>query len=115
METLQDPPLTRHFSVETESKPVLKDRTSLIGLLLLILSAGIYGLEEYYEVTGGDNNFTAFFVHYFIALAFVITLIVDNSYGIRRSWRKEKIHKTIILLNLFLVSAYALNRQLPVF
>jgi XrtN system VIT domain protein len=115
METIKDPLLTRNFSVETESKPVLKDRTSLVGLILLILSAGIYGLEEYYEVTRGDNNFTIFFVHYFIALAFVVTLIVNKSYGIRKSWRKENIHKTIILLNLFLVSAYALNRELPVF
>ena len=32
-----------------------------------------------------------------------------------RSWGKKHLHKTIILLNLFLVSAYALNRQLPVF
>jgi XrtN system VIT domain protein len=115
METLTDPSLTRNLSVETESKPVLQDRTSLIGLVLLIISAGIYGLEEFYEITSGDNNFTIFFVHYFIALAFVVTLIVNKSYGIRKSWRKANIHKTVILLNLFLVSAYALNRELPVF
>ncbi len=32
-----------------------------------------------------------------------------------RSWKKENIHRTIVLLNLFLVSAYALNREVPVF
>lgn len=107
--------LRQNFSLKKESKSSLPDRTILIGYLLLTLSAGLYGLEEYHDVTRGDYNFTIFFIHYFIALAFVILLIVDKSYGIRKSWRREHINKTVILLNLFLVSAYALNRELPVF
>jgi XrtN system VIT domain protein len=44
-----------------------------------------------------------------------VILAVNNSYGIRESWRSRTIDKTVILLNLFLISAYALNRTLAVF
>jgi len=115
METLTDPRLALDSSVEKESESGLQDRTTLLGYLLLTVSTGLYALEEYYDVTRGGNNFTVFFIHYFIALTFVVILIVNKSYGIRKSWHREHIHKTIILLNLFLVSAYALNRELPVF
>jgi XrtN system VIT domain protein len=115
METIIDPKVSQAFSVEKEPKSSLEDRTMLLGYLLLSISAGLYGLEEYYNVSRGDDNLTIFFIHYLIALAFVIILIINKSYGIRKSWRKQHIHKTAIVLNLFLVSAYALNRELPVF
>lgn len=115
METLTDPRLAGNLSVEKAPETGLEDPTTLVGYLLLIASGGLYGLEEYFELAGGDDNFTVFFIHYFMALAFVIILIANKNYGVRRSWRREHIHKTIILLNLFLVSAYALNRELGVF
>ena len=85
METLTDPRSVRSFSAEKKAKSALQDRTALLGYLLLILSAGLYGLEEYYEVTRGDDNLTIFFVHYFIALVFVAILIATKSYGVRKS------------------------------
>lgn len=115
METLTDPRLAGKLSAEKAPETDLRDSTTLVGYLFLIVSTGLYGLEEYVGLSRGDDNFTIFFIHYFIALAFVIILIANKNYGIRRSWRKEHIHKTIILLNLFLVSAYALNRVLVVF
>jgi XrtN system VIT domain protein len=115
METLTDHPSFTQNSAENEWKSNLTDRTTLLGYLLITISAGLYGLEEYLDVTRGDDNFTIFFIHYFLALGFVVILIANKSYGIRRSWRREHIHKTVILLNLFLVSAYALNRELPIF
>ncbi|HEX8039194.1 MAG TPA: XrtN system VIT domain-containing protein [Chryseosolibacter sp.] len=115
METIADLPVTPAFSVENDRKSSSPDRTTLLGYVILGVSAGLYGLEEYYDVRRGDDTFTIFFIHYFIALAYVIILFVNKSYGIRRSWRSEKIYKTVVLLNLFLVSAYALNRELPVF
>jgi XrtN system VIT domain protein len=115
METLKDPQVAPDFSAENETKFNSPDRVTLLGYLLFTVSAALYGLEEYSDVSRGDDNFTIFFIHYFIALAFVIILLANKAYGIRRSWKKEHIHKTVILLNLFLVSAYALNRALPVF
>lgn len=89
--------------------------TTSLGYLLLAISAGLYALEEYIGVSRGKENFTIFFIHYFLAIVFVIILISNGAYGIVRSWRDKHLQKTIILLNLFLISAYALNRELPVF
>jgi XrtN system VIT domain protein len=114
METITEPPLANTFSVK-ETKSESQDKTMLIGYLLLAISAVLYAVEEYLDVSRGEDNFTIFFIHYFISIAYVIILIFGKSYGIVRSWRKPHLHKTIILLNLFLVSAYALNRELPVF
>jgi len=115
METLTDSRLAPGFAVEKKSKSSVPDRTTLPGYLLLTVSTGLYALEEYNDATRGSDNFTVFFIHYFIALTFVVILIANKSYGIRKSWHREHIHKTVILLNLFFVSAYALNRELPVF
>ena len=113
METLRDPKLKRKLASEHQSAPPLIDQSTLAGYALLAFSAGLYGVIEYFDL--GRDDLTLFFIHYFIALAFVIILIVNKSYGLRKCWRKEHIHKTAILMNLFLVSAYALNRSLPVF
>ena len=115
METIADLAAAPAVSARNDPKRSSPDRTTLLGYLLLAVSAGLYGLEEYCDVRRGDDNFTIFFIHYFIALAFAIILLINKSCGIRRSWRREQIHKTVVLLNLFLVSAYALNRELPVF
>jgi XrtN system VIT domain protein len=115
METLTYPPLTHKISTQNHPASRSRERLTLLGYVLLLVSAALYGLEEYLDVSRGDDNFAIFFIHYFIALAFTIVLIVNKAYGVRRSWQKEHIHKTVILLNLFLVSAYALNRELPVF
>jgi XrtN system VIT domain protein len=114
METLAEPVAPLKFArIETQSeKP---DRTTQLGYLLLAVSVMLYCLEEYLDVDRGNENFMIFFAHYFISIGFVITLLINKSYGVVRSWRRNHIHKTIILLNLFLVSAYALNRELPVF
>jgi XrtN system VIT domain protein len=62
-----------------------------------------------------DAGFPLFVVHYGIAIVYVILLLSNRFYGVVKSWRQENIHYTIVLLNLFLVSAYALNRLVPVF
>jgi len=111
METPTEPAAT---SLAVDRKIQSPNKITFIGYLLLGISAGLYALGEYVDVSR-DDNFSVFFIHYFISLAYVIILISNESYGIRLSWRKKNIHKTIVLLNLFLVSAYALNRQLPVF
>lgn len=115
MEKLAESQPVTEFLPEKEVRPHSPGAIVQAGYFLLAISAGLYGFEEYYGVSRRDDNLTLFFVHYFIALAFVIILLLNKAYGIRRSWRKEHIHKTVMLMNLFLVSAYALNRELPVF
>lgn len=92
-----------------------RDGLIISGYILLSASVVIYGISEYVGRWNEDNSLSIFLVHYVLALLFVIFLWRNNAYGISRSWKKENIHRTIVLLNLFLVSAYALNRSIPVF
>jgi XrtN system VIT domain protein len=48
-------------------------------------------------------------------VSYWIILLGNKTFGVRKSFRKENIHKTVILYVLFFISAYALNRELPVF
>jgi hypothetical protein len=114
MDTLTHTPIAPNVSSPDQLRSALPDRLTLTGYALLATSALLFGLEKYLDLDGGDD-LTIFSLHYILAVAFVIVLIFNRAYGIRKSWRREHIHKTVILLNLFLVSAYALNRELPVF
>ena len=115
METLKDTFPISQLKVRPRSAFKTPDRTTLLGYLFLATSAALYGLEEYIGVKREVNNLSIFFIHYLIAIVYVIILIIDKSYGIIRSWKTQHLHKTVVLLHLFLISAYALNRQLPVF
>src|SRR5205823_4687176 len=85
------------------------------GYFLLALSFILFLLVDHFETRREGEDFTFFFLHYSLAVGYAIALLANNSLGIRKSWRKENINKTIIVLNLFLISAYGLNRVLPVF
>ncbi|MHA4846121.1 XrtN system VIT domain-containing protein [Flavitalea antarctica] len=83
------------------------------GYILLLLSSVLYGMCEYYNVK--ENLFLFFFLHYSTAIVYTFVLIFNSSFGIKRSWKKENTNRTVILLNLYLLSAFALNRELTVF
>jgi len=89
--------------------PILK-----LGYALLGASAILFLLFPIVPQVRKDF-FTIFCGHYIIAVVYAVALTGNRSYGIRRSWRKENIHKTVILLNLFLLAAFALNREFTVF
>jgi XrtN system VIT domain protein len=113
METLQEPYVhTNHVHASTTKQPVLLAYS--IGYALLTLSFSLYILFTVLKLDQG-NTFTSFIVHYMLALFYAVILVLDGAYGIRKSWRKANIHKTVILLNLFLISAYSLNRDFVVF
>jgi XrtN system VIT domain protein len=113
METLQEPRvLTKNIHNATKPRPPIHVYT--IGYVLLALSVTLYILFTVLKLDQGET-FTSFIVHYILAFFYTAVLITERAYGIRKSWRKVNIHKTIILLNLFLVSAYSLNRNLTVF
>jgi len=101
-----------------ERRDVLSENPNpvYIGYILLALSFAIHLVYESMHSGAQDqNNLTLFFVHYFLALTYMIILLVHKSFGIRKSWKKENINRTVIILNLFLVSAFALNREIHVF
>ncbi|MEI9917459.1 MAG: XrtN system VIT domain-containing protein [Bacteroidota bacterium] len=118
METLAKPISVERPSALEAFRLEKADNITLLGYLLLAVSTILYAIEESGVVPVSrnfDEDLTIFFIHYLPAFIYAIILMSNRSWGIRRSWQKENIHKTIILLNLFLVSAYALNRKLPVF
>src|SRR5258706_4002536 len=82
-----------------------------LGYLLLAISFMLFVIVAY-TVTRSTDDFTVFFLHYFIALGYITVLIANRALGLKQ---KESTDKLIILLNLFLISAYPLNRQIPVF
>ncbi|MCD9016328.1 XrtN system VIT domain-containing protein [Parachryseolinea silvisoli] len=108
---------TKKAAPVSETREVVKpDKILLTGYFLLAASTLLFCILAYSGQEVLHNmEFPAFVVHYSIALGYMTTLIVHRAYGIRRSWLRENIDRTIVLLNLFLVSAYALNRSVPVF
>ncbi len=92
-----------------------KNRLISLGYIFLAVSFFLFALTEYFPQSKRDSDITIFFMHYLIALVYVVILAINNSYGFRESWHRRTIDKTIILLNLFLISAFALNRTIPVF
>jgi XrtN system VIT domain protein len=103
----------RRAEPEKAREPIINIQT--IGYFTLTLSAGFYSVCEYLNAATEDNVLMLFVLHYLAAIVYIFFLVRDDAYGITKSWRKENIHKTIVLLNLFLVSAYALNRTMYVF
>src|SRR5687768_16011200 len=110
------PNVEAHASERTRQKSnFAKSNLIRIGYFLLGVSFSFYLLTEYFPTEKRQDLFTLFIVHYLVAFVYAALLITTGDYGIRKSWKKENLDKTVILLNLFLISAYALNRQLPVF
>jgi XrtN system VIT domain protein len=105
--------------METASDKTLREEILgmefLSGYILLAVSTSIFGLAELQPDAAEEHLSSVFFVHYFIALSYLGFLIFRKAVGLRKSWSRQYIHHTILLLALFLVSAFALNRVIPVF
>jgi XrtN system VIT domain protein len=114
MQTTLEPGRVRRSVEALQRKDELINVMST-GYGMLALSAAFYAACVYYDVPTSDNEFLLFVIHYLFAIGYAVVLMFNKAYGISRSWKREHIHKTIILLNLFLVSAYALNRLVNVF
>ena len=91
------------------------DKNVILGYGLLLVSIGLFWTGKFTLESGEGETFTLFVVHYVLAIVYAIYLLSAGMYGIRKSWKKENLSGTIILLNLFLVSAFALNREMTVF
>ncbi|HEY8937613.1 MAG TPA: XrtN system VIT domain-containing protein [Cyclobacteriaceae bacterium] len=112
METTSPDPAPR-YKHKPVSDFIPEPALFLTGYCMLLVSFLIYGLVEYTD--SHDNLFIIFWLHYFIGILYTVLLIAVGAIGIRKSWKKENIDRTAIAINLFLISAYALNRELPVF
>ena len=108
---------SKKSALVSESRQAVKpDGILLTGYLLLAGSVMLYCVAPFigHPIIDRDG-FVLFFVHYGLAFAYFIVLLSVRSYGVRKSWRLKNIDRTVVLLQIFLVAAYALNRSLPVF
>lgn len=87
-----------------------KDSLFSTGIILIALSLFFFCVPLLVN-TDGDGNMGFFFIHFLFAAGYLFML------GIKRLLRKEGHRRqySFLLLILFLISAYALNRELIVF
>lgn len=104
-----------HQGITINRMKIVPDSIIRWGYFLLAVSLLLYAIEEIADVRRQSNQFAVFFLHYLIAVAYALLLLFNSSLGFVKSWRSKHIHKTVVALNLFLISAYALNREIPVF
>jgi XrtN system VIT domain protein len=89
----------------------LQDPLYFTGLALLTLSFLFYLLPVLFPTTLENSSDGLFLVNYFMAAGYLIVLMVR---GLLKRGRNGLYHVVLFLL-LSLVSAYALNREVPVF
>jgi XrtN system VIT domain protein len=91
----------------------LKDGVYLTGLFLIIVATILFVLRI--RVDESSWFFGIFILFYSISMLYIGILTVSGF--IRFGWRlaRNNVSYTFLLLVLFLISAYALNRMIPVF
>lgn len=102
--------------MQNKSKNIFTDATFSIGVGLILLSLGIFMFPELvtYEKSS-DSNFGIFALTYFIAIIFFIIAWIREIPGFRLGFFVKKMEYGFIHLILCLISAYALNREIPIF
>ena len=91
------------------------NKSTAIGLMLIAFSGTIYALEALFEVETGSGPFSGiFFIHYATAILYMIFLLASKHYP-WKYFRKNNLDVSIILLILFNICAFSLNRTLTVF
>jgi len=92
----------------------LKDNVFIFGLVLLALSLGAFSLQPSDGFRG--DFFGSFMLHFVLVWAYTITLWINK----RLRWwafgsRRAEYPTTLLLLMLWLISCFALNREMEVF
>lgn len=94
---------------------IREDKVILFGLIFLVLSLLIFGVTaNEYDI---DNEiFTGvFFANFGITWLYYFVLLIKNKEVTGRYFKFSNFAHNVLLLQLFNVSAYSLNRTIPVF
>lgn len=93
-----------------------RDSILTTGLVLLLISLALFGGYSYLlKGQPNDPDLAVFFVHYALAGGYAIVLMNNGLWKFREQTTVEKRASRWVCLLLFLVSAFALNRELAVF
>ena len=93
----------------------LQDRNVLTGLAILAISLIIFASTTNISAVDIDVFSEAFFANFGLTIAYFIFLLVTNRQRNGKLLRFSNFAANVILLQLFNISAYSLNRTLPVF
>lgn len=89
-----------------------QDPLQTIGIILIIVSTAILVISDKLVTT---NNFGMFFINYAISVGYMLTVFIRHLSKYGRDFKQGKIEHTVLLLVLWFISAFALNREMNVF
>ncbi|MCD0489103.1 XrtN system VIT domain-containing protein [Pedobacter sp. MC2016-14] len=99
-----------------KTKVIFKDWLTSVGIAFIAISAGIYTIADN-NLTSLDQRFEfgLFFLNYGLTAVFTV-MVLGNAVGLHGSKiSKANIEYTILMLILWLISAFSLNREMNVF
>jgi XrtN system VIT domain protein len=96
-------------------KIIFDDRLVSLGLVLIAFSAAIFFLTDEQTDITQTSGFGVFFFNYAITVIYSLTIFIAT-FSVNR-WRLQarKIEYTVLLLLLWFISAFSLNREMNVF
>ena len=101
--------------MKTIFESIRKDRSLFTGLILIFISSLLYAISYSAYEQYRDTLTPLFFVHYGLAVGYVVWLIMRKELRLFRLFRGASLPYHLILLILLNISAYSLNQTLPVF
>jgi len=90
-----------------------EDKLTNLGLVLIIVSLTAFIVTG--SVTRHNEDFGVFFVNYVITMAFTVAVFVRTIRDHKWRWSQGKTEHTVVMLVLWFISAFSLNREMNVF
>ena len=91
---------------------LFQDRLYLAGLLLVVISTSVLGITDQFKRESASGSF---FINYAISAGYLLALFFSNLAKYRWKLSQGKIRHTVMMLVLWFISAFALNREMNVF
>src|ERR1041385_2923307 len=88
------------------------DSLSIVGIILIIVSAIVFAISSQLNHQSASG---VFFINYLISVGYLLTVFIRTFSNHGWSLVKGRIEHTILLLVLWFISAFALNRDMNVF
>ncbi|MBL0342229.1 MAG: XrtN system VIT domain-containing protein [Bacteroidetes bacterium] len=102
--------------METLKKIISGDKLLLVGLILIAISTALFLLPDFNFIQfNKDSYFGLFFTNYFLATLYLLFLLINSIIKFKWAIFKNNLEYVILLLILYLISAFSLNREIPVF
>jgi XrtN system VIT domain protein len=98
-----------YIHLKAAFEKIVQDRLLVTGWLLLVFSFTFFACSQLFNL--GETASAFFLLHFAAALSYYFVLFFSKSLKVEA----HRIHYQMIKLVMFLISAYSLNRELPIF